>query len=201
MKNGNSPGPADRAQFGGGGGGALFAEGGQLKVVNSRFLDNRCYKSGPDLGGAAIRALAQYRNRPVYITSDTFSGGRCSNGGALSSIGVYWVVLNSVHDEQQGHRLRGQPGQRRNRGRRQRRRHLHRRRQVQRLIAGTVIRNNSAREGGGAVFFVRDNNTGSLTIKNSTLHDNPSAVFWTRPFPGIFFHSTGHPRVVDSTIS
>jgi hypothetical protein len=35
-------------------------------------------------------------NRPVYITSDTFRGGACSNGGALSSIGVSWVVLNSV---------------------------------------------------------------------------------------------------------
>ena len=97
LKNGNSqvrqsPG----GQFGGGGGGAVFALGGQLKVVNSRFLNNRCYQSGPDLGGAAIRALAQYRNRPVYITRDTFSGGRCSNGGALSSIGVSWVVTNSV---------------------------------------------------------------------------------------------------------
>ena len=50
----------------------------------------------PDLGGAAVRALAQWRNRPVYITSDTFRGGRCSNGGAPSSIGVSWVVLNSV---------------------------------------------------------------------------------------------------------
>ena len=38
------------------GGGAIFAEGGQLKVVNSGFIDNRCYRYGPDLGGAAIRA-------------------------------------------------------------------------------------------------------------------------------------------------
>jgi hypothetical protein len=48
------------------------------------------------VGGVAIRALAQYRNRPVYITSDTFRGGRCSNGGALSSIDVNWDVINSV---------------------------------------------------------------------------------------------------------
>jgi hypothetical protein len=53
------------------GGGAIYAEGGQLKVVNSRFIANRCFKTGPDLGGAAIRSLAQWRNRPVYITSDT----------------------------------------------------------------------------------------------------------------------------------
>ena len=55
------------------GGGAIFDEGGQLKVVNSAFIDNRCYKSGPDLGGAAIRALGM-----VYITHDTFRGSRHS---------------------------------------------------------------------------------------------------------------------------
>jgi hypothetical protein len=50
---------------------AIFDLGGQLKVVNSKFTGNRCYKAGPDLGGAAIRALSQYRNRPVYIVKDT----------------------------------------------------------------------------------------------------------------------------------
>ena len=78
------------------GGGAIYAEGGQFKAVNSRFTGNRCYKYGPDLGGGAIRVLAQYRNRPVYITSDTFSGGHCSNGAALSSISVQWDVINSL---------------------------------------------------------------------------------------------------------
>ena len=68
-------------------------------------------------------------------------------------------------------------------------------------VGGTVIRNDHAREGGGAIFFVSNNDTGWLTIKNSALHGNPSAVFWTRPYPGIFFHSYGHPRVVNSTIS
>ena len=69
------------------------------------------------------------------------------------------------------------------------------------LIAGTVIRRNSAREGGGAVFFVVDNNQGTLTIRNSTLHNNPSDEFSTAGFPGIFFHSSGHPIVTDSTIN
>ena len=43
--------------IGSGSGGAVYAQGGQLKVVNSRFINNRCYRVGPDLGGAAIRAL------------------------------------------------------------------------------------------------------------------------------------------------
>ena len=97
LENGNSQvRQSPNVNYGGGGGGAIFDLGGQLKVVNTRFLNNRCYAHGPDLGGAAIRALAQWRNRPVYITKDTFTGGRCSNGGALSSIGVSWVVTNSV---------------------------------------------------------------------------------------------------------
>lgn len=41
------------------GGGAIFAEGGQLKVVNSTFTGNSCYASGPDLGGGAIRAVGK----------------------------------------------------------------------------------------------------------------------------------------------
>jgi hypothetical protein len=202
LENGNSTvRQSANVNYGGGGGGAIFDLGGQLKVVNSGFLNNRCYHSGPDLGGAAVRALAQWRNRPVYITKDTFTGGRCSNGGALSSIGVSWVVTNSVmtnnraigygqNPAQPGTAGGGSGGAIYNDGDR-----------YSLKIAGTVIRNNHAREGGGAIFFVSNNNTGWLTIKSSTLHDNPSAVFWTRPYPGIFFHSSGHPRIVDSKLS
>src|SRR5690349_8497972 len=82
--------------YDGGGGGAIFDRGGQLKVINSWFTSNRCDPTGPDLGGAAIRALSQFDNLPVYIVHSTFRGGVCSNGGALSSIGVSWTVLNSV---------------------------------------------------------------------------------------------------------
>ena len=45
----------------GGGGGAIFVRGGRFKVVNSRFLRNRCDPTGPDLGGAALRVLSQSR--------------------------------------------------------------------------------------------------------------------------------------------
>ena len=45
----------------GGGGGAIFVRGGRLKVVDSEFVDNRCDRTGPDLGGGAVRVLDQYR--------------------------------------------------------------------------------------------------------------------------------------------
>jgi hypothetical protein len=202
LKNGNSKvRQSQAAQFGGGGGGGLFDLGGQLKVVNSRFLNNRCYQSGPDLGGAAIRALAQYRNRAVYITRDTFSGGRCSNGGALSSIGVSWIVVNSVMTNNRAIGYGANPASAGTPGGGSGGAIYTDGDKYKLRVEGTVIRNNHAREGGGAIFFVSNNYTGWLTIKNSTLHGNPSAVFWTRPYPGIFFHSSGHPRVVNSSLS
>jgi len=183
------------------GGGAIYAEGGQLKVVNSRFIGNRCYRSGPDLGGAAIRALAQWRNRPVYITSDTFRGGVCSNGGALSSIDVNWDVFNSLMINNRAVGFGANPAQSGTAGGGSGGAIYTDGDNYNVLIAGTVIRRNSAREGGGAVFFVVDNNQGTLTIKNSTLHNNPSDEFYTAGFPGIFFHSSGHPIVIDSTLN
>src|SRR4051794_17401362 len=66
----------------GGGGGAVFVRGGRLVVTNSRFAGNRCDRTGPDLGGAAVRVLSQYHTLPVYIVHSTFTGGSCSNGGA-----------------------------------------------------------------------------------------------------------------------
>ncbi len=195
--HGNSTG----GKFDGGGGGAIFARGGQLKAVNSTFIGNRCDRTGPDLGGAAIRALSEYRNRPVYITRSTFKGGYCSNGGALSSIGVSWTVLNSLmmHNKAIGHGANpprsgspggGSGGAIYNDGDTY---HL--------VVSGTVIKFNHAREGGGAIFFVSNDRTGTLRISHSTLHDNPNAGFQTAGYPGIFFLGKGHPVVVHSTIN
>src|SRR6185437_14629772 len=78
------------------GGGAIFAAGGQLKVVNSAFTGDNCYTSGPDLGGGAVRAVGMYPASPVYITHDTFSGNSCSNGGALSGLYAHFDVINSL---------------------------------------------------------------------------------------------------------
>jgi hypothetical protein len=189
------------ADFGGGGGGAIYAEGGQFKAVNSRFIDNRCFPTGPDLGGAAIRALAQYRNRTVYITGDTFRGGRCANGSALSSIDVSWYVTNSVMINNNAIGFGANPARPGTPGGGSGGAIYTDGDNYNVVIVGTVIRGNNAREGGGAIFFVVDNNHGALTIKNSTLHHNPSLGFFTPGFPGIFYHSSGRPIVIHSTIN
>jgi hypothetical protein len=183
------------------GGGAIYAEGGQFKVVNSKFIANRCVRTGPDLGGAAIRALAEWRNRPVYITSDTFRGGVCSNGGALSSIAANWDVFNSLMINNRAVGFGANPAQAGTPGGGSGGAIYTDGDNYNVLIEGTVIRGNSAREGGGGIFFVVDNNEGTLTIKDSTLHNNPSGEFFTAGFPGIFFHSSGSPIVTGSTIN
>jgi len=185
------------------GGGAIFAEGGQLKVVNSGFVDNACYKTGPDLGGAAVRALGMYASRPVYITSDTFRGGKCSNGGALSSIDASWDVFNSFFTKNkttgwgENPKASGTPGggsggaiytDGDN---------------YNVLLDGTIIRDNVAGKGeGGAVFFVVDSGSGKLTIEHSTLHANPSGGYVN--LPGIFDdvdQKVTAPTVIDSSIT
>ncbi|MEU4553881.1 hypothetical protein [Micromonospora violae] len=185
----------------GGGGGAIFVRGGRLKVVNSRFVRNRCDRTGPDLGGAAIRVLSQYENKPVYVVGSTFDGGSCSNGGALSSIGVSWVVLNSVlrNNEAIGNGANpaksGTPG-----GGSGGAIYCDGNEFTVRL-AGTIIENNKANEGGGAIFFVSNNRTGTMRIENSTLRRNPSGKFETRGFPGIFFLGARNPTVTGSKLS
>ena len=183
------------------GGGALFDEGGQLKVVNTGFIDNRCFHVGPDLGGAAIRALAQWKGRPVYITGDTFRGGRCSNGSALSSIGVSWIVLNSLMINNHAIGFGANPAAPSTAGGGSGGAIYTDGDKYSLTVAGTIIRSNYAREGGSAIFFVSNNNTGTLTIKDSTLHANPNGKFWTPPYVGIYFHSSGHPKVIHSTIN
>jgi hypothetical protein len=171
------------------GGGAIFDEGGQLKVVNSGFIDDKCYSFGPDLGGGAIRALGMWQGSPVYITSDTFRGGRCSNGAALSSIDAKWDVFNSFfannravgwgkNPTQPGTQGGGSGGAIYTDGN-----------SYSVLIDGTIMRYNSAREGGGAIFFVVDAGAGTLTIKWSRLHHNPSGQFQNAP--GIFDNVDG----------
>jgi hypothetical protein len=184
------------------GGGAIYAEGGQFKAVNSAFVDNQCYAYGPDLGGGAIRALAQYQNQPVSITSDTFTGNSCSNGGALSSIDVQWNVLNSIltgnsatgwgaNPAQAGTQGGGNGGAIYNDGE-----------NYDTLIAGTVMSGNTAREGGGAIFYVVNRGWGALGINKSQLQHNTSGVYQTAP--GIFDNIDGHdlvPVMISSTAS
>jgi hypothetical protein len=165
------------------GGGAIFDEGGQLTVVNSVFSGDRCYATGPDLGGA-IRATGMDMSVPVYIVNDTFTGNSCSNGAALSGLYANFAVYNSLltgnraigsgaNPAKSGTPGGGSGGAIYTDGD-----------AYNLLIDGTAMSGNTANEGGGAIFFVVDSGGGTLTIDNSTLSDNPSGAFQNAP--GIF---------------
>jgi hypothetical protein len=185
----------------GGGGGAIFVRGGRFKIVNSRFLRNRCDGTGPDLGGAAVRVLSQYHGEPVYVVTSTFEGGVCSNGGALSSIGVSWVVLNSVMRRNSAIGRGANPARGGTPGGGSGGAIYLDGNLFTIRVAGSIIESNHANEGGGAIFFVSNDRTGTMRIEDSTLRRNPSDGFETRGFPGIFFLGARNPTVVDSKLS
>jgi hypothetical protein len=172
-----------------GGGGAIFVRGGRFKIVNCRFFNNRCDTEGPDVGGAAVRVLSQYENQPVYVVGSTFGGREDlgnvgANGGALSSIGVSFTVINSVmsHNNAIGHGANpaepgtpggGSGGAIYNDGN-----------TFTLEVCGSTLTDNTANEGGGAIFFVSNDRSGTLRIDRSHLSNNPSLGFETDP--GIF---------------
>jgi hypothetical protein len=179
--------------FDGGGGGAIFVRGGRVKIVNSTFAGNRAELRGPDIGGGAVRVLSQFRNRPVYVVNSRFVHNVASNGGALSSIGVSWTVLNSRfrHNRAVGNATRGggsgaaiyNDGDR-----------------YALTIGGTWMHDNHANEGGGAVFFVSNDRTGTMSIRWSTLRHNPNDGFQTAGLPGIFFLGARPPAIRHSIL-
>lgn len=189
----------------GGGGGAVFVRGGRLKIVNSVFERNRCEELGPDLGGGALRVLSQHEGRPVYIAGSRFgaegdAGNRCSNGGAISSIGVSFIITRSeflsnraigygANPARQGTPGGGSGGALYLDGN-----------DFSLSLSRVRIEANHAREGGGAIFFVSNDRSGSLRIEHSELIDNRSEGFETSGYPGIFILADGDPEIVESVL-
>lgn len=187
------------------GGGAIFVRGGRFKVLNSRFFHNVCEDTGPDVGGAAIRVFDQFNGEPVYVVHSTFGGkdgygNTCSNGSGLSSIGVSYTVVNSLfsfndaigngaNPAKSGTPGGGSGGAIYNDGN-----------TFTLTLCGVQMNDNHANEGGGAIFFVSNDKSGHLIIKDSTLSHNPSDGFETQGFPGIFVQAAEPPQVSGSKI-
>jgi hypothetical protein len=184
----------------GGGGGAIFARGGRLRIERSTFTGNRCDPQGPDVGGGAVRALSQSRGLPVVVTDSSFTANVCSNGGALSSIGVSWDVRgsrftrnraigNGANPARGGTPGGGSGGAIYNDGNR-----------YTLTLTRSRLIDNEAAEGGGAVFFVSNDRTGTMAITDSVLERNPSRGFETRGLPGIFFLGAAAPAITRSVL-
>ena len=188
-----------------GGGGAIYVRGGRFKVVNARFFGNRCDELGSDVGGGAIRVLdfpskTTSQTRPVYIVKSTFgASGKenlCANGGALSSIGTSYTIINSLFTDNRATGHGANDGEGGNGGA------IYNDGNTFTLdLCGTKIENNHANEGGSAIFYVSNNRTGTLLIKDSVLRKNPKGTFETPGYPGMFIIAKdGYPQVSGSTI-
>ena len=181
----------------GGGGGAIFVRGGRVKIIDSQFARNRCDRTGPDLGGGAVRVLDQYADRPVVVRRSSFTGGRCSNGSALSSIGVSWDVADSTFAGNRAVGRGANPARSGTPGGGSGGAIYMDGDDIHLVLESSTITGNRAREGGGAIFFVSNDRSGTLTIRGSRLVDNPSDGFET--LPGIFFLGAGR-TITDSVV-
>jgi hypothetical protein len=190
----------------GGGGGAIYAQGGSLKVINCRFFGNRCDERGSDVGGGAIRKLDYLvapgagPARPAWIVNSTFGGkegfgNSCANGGALSSIGVSWNIINSLlsFNTATGHGANsgegGNGGAIYNDGN-----------EIVLEVSSSLIENNLANAGGSAVFFVSNDRSGSITLRDSITRNNPRGTFETPQLPGFYVLAKEPAQVIDSQI-
>jgi hypothetical protein len=186
------------------GGGAIYASGGRLKVINSRFLNNVCADTGPDVGGGAIRAFEQYNNLPVYIVNSTFGGydgvgNVCSNGGAISSIGVSWSIFNSLFSYNHAIGKGGNPADNGTEGGGSGGAIYNDGNKMTLSLYGTRIEYNQVNAYGSAIFFVTNNHTGNIVIDSSVITHNIGGS-WYPTWPQISNHDDTPITVTSSTI-
>jgi hypothetical protein len=188
------------------GGGAVFVRGGRLSVVTSRFFGSRCEASGPDLGGAAVRATGMSSSAPVYVSGSTFGGApgygnTCSNGAALSGLAASFSVFNSLFSDNRAIGVGANPARAGTPGGGSGGAIYQDGNRFDLSLCGSHLHDNRAAEGGGAVFFVSNNRTGTFSITDSKLEANPSAGFETAGLPGIFvLAAPGQPVLRNSVL-
>lgn len=186
------------------GGGAIWARGGRLKIVNSRFFNNICQPTGPDVGGGAVRAFDQYEDQPVYVVNSTFGGedgygNSGSNGGALSSIGVSWTIINSLFTHNTAIGNGGNPARAGTPGGGSGGAIYNDGNLMTLTVLGSMIKHNSVNAFGSAIFFVSNNRTGNILIDESTITENIGGS-WYPAYPGISMHTDTDIKVTNSTI-
>jgi len=186
------------------GGGAIWVRGGRLKVVSSRFFGNDCAETGPDVGGGAIRAFSQFQGQPIWVVSSTFGGASglgntCANGGAISSIGVSWNVLDSVFSYNHAIGNGGNPAEAGTPGGGSGGAIYNDGNTMTLSICGTRIEHNEVTTHGSAIMFVSNDHSGDIRIDRSTITSNIGGS-WYPTYPQISNHDDTPIEVVDSVI-
>jgi hypothetical protein len=185
------------------GGGAIWARGGRLKIVNSRFFRNVCADEGPDVGGAAVRVFDQYQDQPVWVVNSTFGGAegygnRCANGGGVSSIGVSWNIYNSHFSHNQALGEGGNPAQPGTPGGGSGGAIYNDGNTMTLAVCGSLIEHNQVNAYGSAIFFVSNDHSGTLRISDSVVRNNRGGGW--NVMPGISMHEDTRAVMENATI-
>ncbi|MBN1128452.1 MAG: hypothetical protein JXA71_05665 [Chitinispirillaceae bacterium] len=185
------------------GGGAIWVRGGRFKVVNCRFFNNVCASTGPDVGGGAVRVFSQYQGLPVYVVNSTFGGvdtlgNEGANGGAISSIGVSWTLINSYFSHNRAIGYGGNPAQQGTIGGGSGGAVYNDGNTMTLSLCGTLIEHNKVTTHGSAIFFITNDHTGSLVIANSVIRNNTGGSWYE--LPGISMHPDTRREITNSTI-
>lgn len=186
------------------GGGAIWVRGGRFKLVNTRFFNNVCADTGPDVGGAAVRVFSQYENLPVYVVNSTFGGaesfgGTCSNGGGISSIGVSWTIVNSLFSYNHAIGNGGNPADPGTPGGGSGGAIYNDGNTMTLSLCGCRIEYNEVNAYGSAIFFVSNDHSGDIRIDRCVITNNTGGS-WYPTYPQISNHSDTPIVVTDSTI-
>ncbi|MFW5762507.1 MAG: hypothetical protein ACOCXH_16150, partial [Cyclobacteriaceae bacterium] len=186
------------------GGGGIWVRGGRFKAINCRFYNNICASTGADVGGGAIRAFDQYQDAPVYLVNCTFGGAEGygntgSNGGAISSIGVSWTIINCLFTHNKAIGNGGNPAKDGTPGGGSGGAIYNDGNKMTLTVLGSNIEDNQVNAYGGAIFFVSNDHTGNIRIDSCTMSNNIGGS-WYPKYTGISMHADTECKVTNSVI-
>lgn len=175
------------------GGGAVLVGGGQVKVINSRFVRNTCNATGPDVAGGALRLIMT--TAPDYIVNSTFGGSAadantCSNGGAVAGLQARnIVILNSLFTNNAAVGRGANPARAGTPGGGNGGAIYSDGMKLSLSVKGSLVQDNTANEGGGALFYTSNDGQGPLfLLDSSVLRHNPDTPWMNTP--GMFVKGT-----------
>jgi hypothetical protein len=140
----------------------------------------------------------------VYVVNTTFGGAdgygnTASNGGAISSIGVSWTILDSVLSYNHAVGNGGNPATSGTPGGGSGGAIYNDGNTMTLTICGSLIQHNDVNAFGSAIFFVSNDHTGNVVIDQSTITDNVGGS-WYPTYPQISAHADTPITVTSSAI-
>ncbi len=140
----------------------------------------------------------------MIVARSTFGGApelgnTCANGGALSSIGVSWTIVDSTFSFNEARGEGGNPAKAGTLGGGSGGAIYNDGRTMTLSLCGTTIEENTANAYGSAIFFVSNNHDGRMVIDRSTITHNHGGS-WYPAYPQLSHHDDTELLVTNSTI-